>query len=109
MRKLRKGKTREIRVCDECEDKNIYDAVMKNELKAEEEIGMREEIVRLKWVEVGEEVVRKEGVMEGALVRKMRVGEGWGREREGWEGRVREVEKQEKEVSGEIVGVEEEK
>lgn len=36
MRKLRKVKNRDIRVCDNCEDKNIYDSITKLEAKAEE-------------------------------------------------------------------------
>lgn len=82
MRKWRKGKTRDVRVCDNCEDKKIYDAVTKGDAMAEEEISTREEIVRLKHLEVEEVLAGKEKVMEEGLMRKMGNSQRYERENE---------------------------
>ena len=48
MRKKRRKKGKFERICDCCEDKVIYDFYMKLETKAEEALGVEEEITMLK-------------------------------------------------------------
>lgn len=48
MRKRRKKKGKWEKICDNCEDKYLYDVYMKLESKADEALGVEEEITILK-------------------------------------------------------------
>lgn len=48
LRKKRKKKGKWERICDNCEDKVIYDFYMKLEMKAEEALSVEEEITFMK-------------------------------------------------------------
>lgn len=51
MRKRRRKRNKWEKICDYCEDKFLYEAYMKLEIKAEESLAVEEEIVAMKYEE----------------------------------------------------------
>ena len=49
MRKKRRKKNKWEKICDSCEDKYLFEAYMKLEIKAEEALGVEQEIVTMKY------------------------------------------------------------